>query len=109
MDYLGRLFKPGDKMQKINPYTELSMDEGLKMYALSSQAQWGDNHTPKPYMLNVQGRMMWNAWTQEKGKTKLEATNEFIILASRLLKEHKVKYKLPTAHLEEYEQCLINL
>lgn len=90
MDYLGRFFKPGDEMQKINPYTELTMDEGLKMYALSSQAQWGDNHTTKPYMINVQARMMWNAWAKEKGKSKLEATNEFIILATRLLDEHQV-------------------
>ena len=46
-------------------------------------------------MYNVQGRMMWNAWTEEKSKSKLKATNEFIILSTQLLDKLGVNYKVP--------------
>ena len=55
------------------------MTRGLNMYAWSSQAMYGDNHTPKPWSINMVASMKWKAWKEVEGMDRVKAANKFII------------------------------
>ncbi|VDN41107.1 unnamed protein product [Gongylonema pulchrum] len=42
-------------------------DEMLELYGLYKQATMGDNTTSKPWMIDMKGRMKWDAWEKRKG------------------------------------------
>jgi len=76
------------------------------MYAWSSQAMYGDNHTPKPWSINMVASMKWKAWKEVEGMDRVKAANKFIIQAEAILEEYDVKYRPPPAHLQDYDTCL---
>lgn len=44
-----------------------SNDELLELYGLFKQSIIGDNNTPQPGFLDLQGKAKWNAWNKNKG------------------------------------------
>ena len=70
-EYLGRTDKIKENKDK------------LKFYGLYKQALEGDNKTPKPTnIFDQKARMKWEAWTLEKGKSKDQASLEYVQLLS---------------------------
>ena len=64
----------------------------LKLYSLYKQATVGDNNTPKPWIVDFRGKAKWNAWTEQRGKDKDSARNEYIEFVKFL--KHKLGYAL---------------
>jgi len=70
-EYLSRTDKITDNKDK------------LKFYGLYKQALEGDNTTRKPTsVFDQRGRMKWEAWTAETGKSKEQASAEYVQLLS---------------------------
>ena len=84
---LALMFKPGAKTQKLNPIWDIWYKDGLKIYGLQHQQYYGDNNDPEPFRMFVEAHLKWEAWNDQKGKTKDEAIQEGIDLAERLLQE----------------------
>jgi diazepam-binding inhibitor (GABA receptor modulating acyl-CoA-binding protein) len=53
-------------------------NELLKLYGLFKQANIGDNNSPEPGYIDIKGRLKWNSWSSNIGKTKENAKNEYI-------------------------------
>jgi diazepam-binding inhibitor (GABA receptor modulating acyl-CoA-binding protein) len=65
-----------------------SNDDLLRLYGLYKQATVGDNTTGQPYMVQVESRAKWDAWTKHKGTSKADAENQYVALVQEL----KTKY-----------------
>ncbi len=59
-------------------------DALLKLYALYKQGTVGDVTGARPGILDMQGRMKYDAWTKYKGLTNAQAMQEYIDLVERL-------------------------
>lgn len=64
--------------------TKPDTDELLKLYALYKQATAGDNDKEKPGIFNMKDRYKWDAWEEQKGKSKEEAEEEYIKFVEEL-------------------------
>lgn len=54
---------------------KMSDDELKQVYSLYKQGTVGDCNTPKPGMLDFKGKAKWEAWNNQKGKSKEDAQN----------------------------------
>ena len=56
----------------------------LKIYALYKQASTGDAEGKRPGFTDMVGRAKWDAWNQNKGKTRDSAMQDYIDLIESL-------------------------
>jgi acyl-CoA-binding protein len=68
-------FKPGN-------------DYKLKMYALYRQASDGDVQGKRPGLLDLIGRMKWDAWSGLKGMSRETAMRQYIDEVRKVETEH---------------------
>jgi len=61
-----------------------SDEELLQLYGLYKQATIGDNTTSQPWVIDVQGRAKWKAWTACLGKDQDDARREYVALVHSL-------------------------
>jgi acyl-CoA-binding protein len=61
-----------------------SNEELLKLYGLYKQATEGDNETERPGGFDFKAAAKYNAWLNFKGKSKNEATEEYISFVEEL-------------------------
>lgn len=61
----------------------------LKLYGLYKQANFGDNNTPKPSILDFRGRAKWNAWNEQKNESKYNSMKRYILIVKTLIYTHK--------------------
>ena len=55
--------------------------ERLQLYGLYKRATVESDHRPpRPGMFNIDGRMKWDAWAAEDGKSKEEAIQAYVDL-----------------------------
>ena len=66
----GGYFQEWRPWHAIDPVKDLSIDEALKLYGLGAQANYGDNNTPLPSIMDIQERVKWNAWSYFRGKSR---------------------------------------
>eukprot|EP00574_Skeletonema_japonicum_P003211 CAMPEP_0201725494 /NCGR_PEP_ID=MMETSP0593-20130828/8877_1 /ASSEMBLY_ACC=CAM_ASM_000672 /TAXON_ID=267983 /ORGANISM="Skeletonema japonicum, Strain CCMP2506" /LENGTH=99 /DNA_ID=CAMNT_0048216895 /DNA_START=130 /DNA_END=429 /DNA_ORIENTATION=- len=60
--------------------------ERLQLYGLYKRATVESDHRPpRPGMFNIDGRMKWDAWAAEDGKSKEEAMQAYVDLAKELV------------------------
>jgi len=64
-----------------------SNDILLKLYSLYKQATEGDVTGERPGGFDFKGAAKYDAWTEQKGKSNEEATNEYIQLVDKLISE----------------------
>ena len=64
-----------------------SNEQKLKIYSLYKQGTIGDCNTTKPGILNPTGRAKWNAWNDQKGKSKEDAMGEYVEFVKKYLPE----------------------
>lgn len=64
---------------------KMTNDELLEVYGLYKQATVGDNTTDKPWAIKVEASAKWTAWTNNKGKSKEAAEQEYTALSKQLL------------------------
>ncbi|XP_022609677.1 acyl-CoA-binding protein-like [Seriola dumerili] len=63
-------------------------EEMLQVYSLFKQATVGDVSTARPGMFDFTGKAKWDAWEQQKGKSKEDAMNEYINLVEQLKQKY---------------------
>ena len=68
-------FKPGNDLK-------------LKMYALFRQASDGDVSGKRPGMLDMIGRMKYDAWAKIKGMNQEEAMRQYIAVVEDIEKQY---------------------
>jgi diazepam-binding inhibitor (GABA receptor modulating acyl-CoA-binding protein) len=56
----------------------------LKLYALYKQATAGDVSGSRPGGFDLEGKLKYDAWTKQKGKTKDAAMQEYAALVESL-------------------------
>ena len=56
----------------------------LKIYALYKQASTGDADGKRPGFTDMVGRAKWDAWNENKGKTRDAAMQEYVDLIESL-------------------------
>jgi diazepam-binding inhibitor (GABA receptor modulating acyl-CoA-binding protein) len=61
----------------------------LKLYSLYKQSTVGDCNTTKPYFYQFEELAKWNAWNNQKGKSKDLAKKHYINLVEKLVKNNK--------------------
>lgn len=61
-----------------------SNEELLKIYGLYKQATEGDNNTERPGGFDFVAAAKYNAWMNLKGKSKEDATKEYIELINNI-------------------------
>jgi acyl-CoA-binding protein len=59
----------------------------LKLYALYKQATVGDVSGSRPGGFDLEGKLKYDAWAKQKGKTKDAAMQEYIALVEGLKKK----------------------
>ncbi len=59
----------------------------LKLYALFKQATSGDVTGSRPGGFDMEGKLKYDAWAKQKGKTKDAAMQEYIALVEGLKKK----------------------
>lgn len=63
-----------------------SRAEKLHLYGLYKRATVESDQRPaRPGMFNIDGRMKWDAWAAEDGKSKEEAMQAYVDLANELV------------------------
>ncbi|UZD23011.1 acyl-CoA-binding protein [Algoriphagus halophytocola] len=65
-----------------------SNEELLKLYGLYKQATLGDNDTERPGGFDFKAAAKYNAWENQKGKSKKEAEEEYIELVKNLSEKY---------------------
>ncbi|CAL1541075.1 unnamed protein product [Lymnaea stagnalis] len=55
-----------------------SDEEKLTLYGLFKQVTVGDCNTGRPGMFDLKGKAKWDAWNALKGKSKVDAQNEYV-------------------------------
>lgn len=66
-----------------------SNEELLDLYALFKQASEGDVTGDRPGGFDFKGIAKYDAWAEQKGKSKEDAMKEYIALMDRLYAEYK--------------------
>ena len=70
-------------------FTEKPSNEDLlKLYGLYKQATEGDNETERPGGFDFKAAAKYNAWSNQKGLSKKEASDRYINLVELLAKTH---------------------
>lgn len=64
-------------------------EELLKLYGLYKQATEGDNKSERPGGFDFKAAAKYNAWSKYEGKSKEEATEEYVKLVEMLAKEYR--------------------
>ncbi|XP_023336332.1 acyl-CoA-binding protein homolog 1 [Eurytemora carolleeae] len=72
--------------EKINK--TLSNDELKELYALFKQGSVGDVNTSRPGMLDIKGKIKWDAWASKKGMTRVEGMKAYIQFTKELFQKH---------------------
>lgn len=65
-----------------------SNEDLLKLYGLYKQATEGDNEGERPGGFDFKAAAKYNSWMSYKGKSKEEATGEYIELVDKLSETH---------------------
>ena len=65
-----------------------SNEELLQLYGLYKQATEGDNETERPGGFDFKAAAKYNAWMNVKGKSKEEATEQYIQLVDKLSEKY---------------------
>jgi acyl-CoA-binding protein len=65
-----------------------STDDLLKLYGLYKQATEGDNETERPGGFDFKAAAKYNSWLGFKGKSREEATQDYIELVGNLADKH---------------------
>lgn len=65
-----------------------SNEELLKLYGLYKQATEGDNETERPGGFDFKAAAKYNSWLAFKGKSKTEATDEYLALVEEISKKY---------------------
>jgi diazepam-binding inhibitor (GABA receptor modulating acyl-CoA-binding protein) len=76
--------------EKIKTYGKdknLTNDDLLELYGLFKQAKEGDVNTSQPYRIQFEARAKWDAWDKQKGKSKIQAQNEYVQYALKFFPE----------------------
>ena len=74
--------------EKVKTLSEKPNDNTLlRLYGLYKQVTVGDCMIAEPWAIQVEAWAKWNAWNQNKGKSKQVAENEYIVLVENLLKK----------------------
>ncbi len=68
--------------------TKPSNEELLQLYGLYKQATEGDNETERPGGFDFKAAAKYNAWMNAKGKSKEEATDQYIQLVDKLSEKY---------------------
>ena len=68
--------------------TRPSNEELLRLYGLYKQASEGDNEGERPGGFDFKAAAKYNAWLNLKGKSKEEATSDYISLVDELSKKY---------------------
>lgn len=68
--------------------TKPSNEELLKLYGLYKQATEGNNETERPGGFDFKAAAKYNSWLAYKGKSKAEATDQYIELVEDLSKKY---------------------
>lgn len=58
----------------------ITLEDKLSIYGLFKQATFGDNTLPKPWAYQIEAKAKWEAWACQKGKSKIDAKNDYINL-----------------------------
>ena len=70
-------------------FTEKPSNEDLlKLYGLYKQATEGDNESERPGGFDFKAAAKYNAWMNVKGKSKEEATEQYIQLVEKLSEKY---------------------
>jgi diazepam-binding inhibitor (GABA receptor modulating acyl-CoA-binding protein) len=56
----------------------------LKIYSYYKQATIGNNNTSKPSFIDFKGNAKWEAWSKNKGMSKITAKVNYIKLVKKL-------------------------
>ncbi len=56
----------------------MSSDDMKLVYGLYKQANFGDNNTEAPSFYQLTEKGKWNAWNDQKGKSKEQAQHEYV-------------------------------
>jgi len=73
------------KTEKRADGSEATNEEKLKVYALFKQATEGDVTGSQPWSVEFSKRAKWDAWNEQKGKSKEDAMKEYIEEVERQL------------------------
>ena len=65
-----------------------SNEELLKLYGLYKQSTEGDNNEERPGGFDFKAAAKYNSWISYKGKSKEEATSEYLELVEKLSKKY---------------------
>lgn len=68
--------------------TRPSNEELLKLYGLYKQATEGDNEGERPGGFDFKAAAKYNSWLSLKGKSKSEATEQYLELVEELTKKY---------------------
>lgn len=68
--------------------TKPSNEELLKLYGLYKQATEGDNETERPMGFDFKAAAKYNSWLAFKGKSKAEATENYLELVEKLAEKY---------------------
>ena len=79
------MFKSGAKTQKLSPIWDINYKDGLRIYGLQQQSNFGDISENEPFQFFVEAHLKWEAWTEQKGKSKDQAIEEGVELTEGLL------------------------
>lgn len=63
-------------------------EELLRLYGLYKQATEGDNEGERPGGFDFKAAAKYNAWLILKGKSKIDATNDYLELVDELSKKY---------------------
>ncbi|RNA08758.1 enoyl- delta isomerase mitochondrial isoform X1 [Brachionus plicatilis] len=78
-------------------------DVKLKIYALFKQATVGACDTPKPSMVDFVNRAKWNAWSELKSLSSLDAEKEYIKLINELVKSEQGETNQALPDLKKFQ------
>jgi diazepam-binding inhibitor (GABA receptor modulating acyl-CoA-binding protein) len=74
--------------EKVKTLSEKPNDNTLlRLYGLYKQVTVGNCSIAEPWAIQVEAWAKWNAWNQNKGKSKQVAENEYVVLVENLLKK----------------------
>lgn len=65
----------------------MSSDDMKVIYGLFKQANFGDNTTDAPSFYQLTEKGKWNAWNDQKGKSKEQAQQEYVEYAIKFFPE----------------------
>lgn len=70
--------------------TKPSQDILLKLYGLYKQALIGVCNKEKPWAIEIEATMKWNAWNNERQLTQNQAMTTYIIIVNKLFRENNI-------------------